>query len=283
MIAVAVIVLRQLASEAALPFQGPAVGVVEVRGVIKDSEEVVEALKRFRRSDRIGAVVLRIDSPGGAVAPSQEIYSEVARLREAKSVIASLGSLAASGGYYVASPCNSIVANPGTLTGSIGVIMAVRNVEELAHWAGVQEKVIKSGPYKDIANPMRSLRPEEEAILQGAVDDVHAQFVADVAAGREMTEASIRKLADGRMYSGAQALELGLVDYLGGYEEALRIAADAAGIEGEPRTVWARTESWPWWADWLARVVGLRADDWMSTGLPEGLLFLYLGRDLEFR
>ena len=282
-IAGAVVVLRYLASEAVLPFQGQAVGVVEVRGVIRDAEDVVAALKRFRTSERIGAVVLRVDSPGGAVAPAQEIYSEVARLGETKSVVASLGSMAASGGYYVASASHSIVANPGTLTGSIGVIMAVRSVEELAHRAGIKETVVKSGPYKDMANPLRSLEPEEEAILQGAVNDVHAQFVAAVAAGRHMTEEDVRKLADGRLYSGAQALEIGLVDYLGSYEEALRIAADAAGIEGEPRTIRARTERWPWWADLLGRVVGVRVSDWLSGGMPGGLLFLYPGGDIDFR
>ena len=130
---------------------------------------------------------------------------------------------------------------------------------------------------------MRSLEPEEEAILQEAVDDVHAQFVADVAAGRQMTEEAVRKLADGRLYSGAQALEFGLVDYLGGYEEALRIAADAAGIEGEPRTIRAQTERWPWWADLLGRAVGVRVGEWVSSGLPEGLLFLHPGRDIELR
>lgn len=283
LITAAVVVVRHLADEAALPFQGPAVGVVEVRGVIMDAEDVVAALKRYRTSDSIGAVVLRVDSPGGAVAPAQEIYREITRLRDAKSVVASLGNLAASGGYYIASACTSIVANPGTLTGSIGVIMAVRNVEELVEWAGVKETVVKSGPYKDIANPLRTIEPEEEAILQGMVNEVHGQFVAHVAAGRRMEEAAVRKLADGRLYSGARALELGMVDHLGGYEEAVRIAADAAGIEGEPRTVRARAKRWPWWADWLGQVVGFQAREWANARLPEGLLFLYLGRTLEFR
>ena len=282
-IAAALIVLRHFAEEAALPFQAPAVGVVDVRGLITNSDDVVSALERFRTSETIGAVVLRVDSPGGAVAPAQEIYGELARLREAKSVVASLGSLAASGGYYIASACNSIVANPGTLTGSIGVIMAVHNLEELANWAGIRETVIKSGPYKDIANPLRRLKPEEQALLQNMVDEVHSQFVADVAAGRHMTEEEVRKLADGRLYSGAQAREIGLVDHLGGYEEALRIAADAAGIEGEPRTIWARTRSWPWWVDLLGRMAGPGTGDWVNPGLPDGLLILYLGRDVEFR
>jgi protease-4 len=274
----AVATFRYLASEAVLPFQGPAIGLVEVHGVITDGTDIVEALKKFRSTERIGAVVLRVDSPGGAVAPSQEIYSEVGRVREKKPIVASLGNLAASGGYYIASACDPIVANPGTLTGSIGVIMAVRNIGDLARWAGITETVIKSGPYKDIASPMRPLTPEEEAILQSTVDDVHAQFVTAVATARGMPEADVRRLADGRLYSGAQAHELGMVDQLGGYEDAIEVAARAAGIEGEPRVVRARTGGGPWWAEWVGRVTGLSAAGWMTRALPDGLHYLYLGR-----
>ena len=189
----AVMLLRRLASDAVLPFQAPGIGIVEVRGVIAEADDVVETLKDFGESASVAAVVLRVESPGGAVGPSQEIYSAIGRLREKKPVVASLGSLAASGGYYVASACKPIVANPGTLTGSIGVIMAVRNVRALADWAGVKETVIKSAPYKDIANPLREMTPEEQAILQRMVDDVHGQFVGAVAAGRGMNEAVVRQ------------------------------------------------------------------------------------------
>jgi len=276
-------VLRHLAGEAALPFQGPAVGVVDVRGVIGRSDDIVEALKRFSSSERIGAVVLRIDSPGGAVAPSQEIYSAIGRVREKKPVIASLGNLAASGGYYVASACDPIVANPGTVTGSIGVIMAVRSIQGLADWAGIKETVIKSGPYKDITSPMRPLTPEDRAILQQMVDDVYGQFVEAVASGRDMSEGTVRELADGRVYSGAQALRLGMVDQLGGYEDAVRLAATAAGIEGEPRTVHARTERRPWWAELTGRLLGFGPQSWVGATLPDGLFFLYQGHGLELR
>jgi protease-4 len=274
--------LRHLANQAALPFQAPAVGVVDVRGVIADAEDVVAALKQFRKSDGVAAVVLRVESPGGAVAPAQEIHSELTRLRETKPVVASLGNLAASGGYYIASACKPIVANPGTLTGSIGVIMAVRNVEDLMRWAGVKETVIKSGPYKDIANPLRSLEPEEQEILQRMVDDVHSQFVAAVAGSRSMPEAMVRELADGRLYSGAQAHDVGLVDELGGFDDAVTIAARAAGIEGEPRTVRMSTQRF-WWLDWLGGMIGAAARRWASADLPEGLLYLYLGRGVELQ
>jgi protease-4 len=275
--------LRHLASEAALPFQGPAVGVVDVRGVIGRSDDIVATLKRFRSSDRIGAVVIRIDSPGGAVAPSQEIYAAIGRVREEKPVIASLGNLAASGAYYVASACDPVVANPGTVTGSIGVIMAVRNIQGLANWAGITETIIKSGPYKDITSPMRPLTPEDKAILQEMVDDVYGQFVEAVATGRDLGEDTVRELADGRVYSGAQAMRLGMVDQLGGYEDAVEIAATAAGIEGEPRTVHARTERKPWWAELTGRLLGFHAQDWGGSTLPDGLFFLYQGHGLELR
>lgn len=279
----ALLVLRRLANQAALPFQSPGVGIVDVRGVITESDDIVETLKRFRNSKSIAAVVMRVESPGGAVGPAQEIYRAVRKLRESKPVVASLGNLAASGGYYIASACHPIVANPGTVTGSIGVIMSVRNVAELVQWAGIRETVIKSVPYKDIANPMRDLVPEEQAILQRMVDDVHAQFVSAVAVGRGMPEAAVREVADGRLYSGAQALSAGLVDELGGYEDAVAIAARAAGVQGEPRTIRARPGRRVWWADWIGGVLGPNAPGWMVSRLPDGLQFLYLGGELEFR
>jgi protease-4 len=226
---------------------------------------------------------VRVESPGGAVGPAQEIYRAVRKLRESKPVVASLGNLAASGGYYVASACHPIVANPGTVTGSIGVIMSVRNVAELVEWAGIRETVIKSVPYKDMANPMRALTPEEQAILQRMVDDVHGQFVSAVAVGRGMPESTVREVADGRLYSGAQALSAGLVDELGGYEDAVAIAARAAGVQGEPRTIRARSGRRMWWADWIGGMLGVDARGWMPARLPDGLQFLYLGRELELR
>lgn len=283
LLAGAVLALRHLAGEAALPFQTPAIGVVEIRGVISESDDIVDTLKRFGEADGIGAVVIRVESPGGAVGPSQEIYDAVTRLRKKKPVVASLGSLAASGGYYVAAACKPIVANPGTLTGSIGVIMAVRNLEGLAGWVGVNETVIKSAPYKDIANPLRTVTPEEQTILQRMVDDVHGQFVHAVAQGRAMSEEAVRGVADGRLYSGAQARELGLVDELGGLEDAVALAAEAAGLEGEPRTVRGGGRRRLPWVDWLGSLFGWSRHELGLARLPAGPLFLYLGRELEVR
>ena len=175
------------------------------------------------------------------------------------------------------------MANPGTLTGSIGVIMSVRNVAELVEWAGIHETVIKSVPYKDIANPMRALTPEEQGILQRMVDDVHGQFVSAVAVGRGMPEATVREVADGRLYSGAQALNVGLVDELGGYEDAVAIAARAAGVQGEPRTIRVRPGRRMWWADWIGGAFGLKPSEWMVAPLPDGLQFLYLGAGTDLR
>src|SRR5256712_5705752 len=217
------------------PLYGNVVGVVELRGVIQDASDLVDALERFRTSDATVAVVLRIDSPGGAVAPSQEIYDEIWRVRERKPVIASLGNVAASGGYYVASAANRILADPGTITGSIGAIMSVPYYAPLADKIGFAEETVKSGRFKDTGHPLRHLNADERALLQGMVDDVLGQFVDAVARGRGMPPARVRALADGRIYSGSQALSQGLVDRLGGLDAATRLAWEDAHETGEPR------------------------------------------------
>src|SRR4051794_36914845 len=171
------------------------VGVVEVQGQISESRPVVGALKGFGRSPVIKAVVVRIESPGGGVAPSQEIYNAIRKLHEEKPVIASLGGLAASGGYYIASACDTIVANPGTLTGSIGVIMQLGNVQELLQKIGVQAEVLKAGEHKDMGSPVRPMTDAERGLFQQMLDSVHAQFISAVAAGRQMDESKVRELA----------------------------------------------------------------------------------------
>src|SRR5712691_1572927 len=191
---------------------GKTVAVVDVRGVISDAADTVDALDHLRQQDATIGVVVRIDSPGGAVAPSQEVYDAVWRLREKKPVIASLGNVAASGGYYVASAANAIYANPGTITGSIGAIMSVPQYATLAEKVGVTEEIVKSGRFKDTGHPLRPMTDDERALLQGMVDDVLAQFIDAVARGRGMDPGRVRELADGRVYSGAQARALGLVD-----------------------------------------------------------------------
>jgi protease IV len=250
---------------------GNAVGVVDVRGVIEDATDVIETLERFRRQDGTVAVVLRIDSPGGAVAPSQEIYDEVWRVREQKPVIASLGNVAASGGYYIASAANQIVADPGTITGSIGAIMSVPYYAPLADKIGFSEETVKSGRFKDTGHPLRKLSADERTLLQNMVDDVLGQFVEAVARGRNMPAARVRTLADGRIYSGTQAVASGLVDRLGGLQSAIRLAWQDAKQVGEPRVVRVRPRRLPWIFQLLGSTL---ADAPQSHG---GLFFLYRG------
>lgn len=226
---------------------GGKVGVVEVKGVISESDDVVEALKTFDKSPTVKAVVVRIESPGGGVAPSQEIYEAIRKLRKSKPVVASMGGVAASGGYYVASACDTIVANPGTLTGSIGVIMELGNVEGLLQKLGVQPEIIKAGAYKDMGSIVRPMTDSERALFQEMIDSVHTQFITAVAAGRGMNDDQVRALADGRIFSGEQAQGAGLVDQLGGFEDAVALAASKAGIEGEPHVTEARSRKEPWW------------------------------------
>jgi protease-4 len=258
---------------------GSSVGVLEVRGVIQDAADAVEALDRFRRQDNTVAVVLRIESPGGAVAPSQELYDAVWRLRESKPVIASLGNVAASGGYYVASAANRIYADPGTITGSIGAIMSIAQYATLADKVGVREEVVKSGRFKDTGHPLRPMDPEERALLQGMVDDVLGQFVDAVARGRKMEPARVRELADGRIYSGAQAKAVGLVDDLGGLADATRAAWEQGGQTGEPRVVRERMRRRPWWASLLSETVFDRIFE--PSAFSGGLMFLYQGPFVE--
>lgn len=218
---------------------GDRIALIRVEGVILDSQPTVEDLRRFSQNPSVKAIVLRIDSPGGGVVPSQEIYDEVRRIRAKnnKTVIASMGSVAASGGYYIAAATDRIVANPGTLTGSIGVIMETANVEGLLQKIGVEGVVIKSGKYKDVGSPLRKMSEEERALLQSVMDDVHKQFIEAVAEGRELELDAAQALADGRIFTGRQAKDAKLVDELGDLEAAIQLAADTAGIEGEPKVV----------------------------------------------
>lgn len=221
-----------------LPVGGERIGVVEVSGMLASSEPAVKQLKAFKDDDSIKAVILRVDSPGGAVAPSQEIHDEVARLAETKPVVVSMASVAASGGYYVSIPAQRILANPGTITGSIGVIMQVTNFQELYGKLGIKNQVVKSGEHKDLGSPLRPMTFEDRQILQGVIDDVYDQFVTAVSAGRKIPLEKVKRLADGRIFTGRQAKEAGLVDDLGGMQDAIRVAADLAGIVGEPKLVY---------------------------------------------
>lgn len=215
------------------------VALIRVEGVILDSQQTITELKRFADNPLVKAIVLRIDSPGGGVVPSQEIYDAVQRIRNKnnKAVIASMGTVAASGGYYIAAATDRIVANPGSLTGSIGVIMEMANVEGLLKKIGVEGVVVKSGKFKDVGSPLRKMTEEEKALLQSVMDDVHMQFIDAVAEGRALEVSTVQALADGRIFTGRQAKEAKLVDELGNLDDAIQLAADLAGIEGEPKVV----------------------------------------------
>lgn len=216
---------------------GEKVALVRIAGVIIDSTDVIDELREYGKDRSIKAIILRIDSPGGAVAPSQEIYEEIIKLKEKKKIVVSMGTVAASGGYYIAAPADKIVANPGTLTGSIGVIMEVPNVADLMKKIGVETQVIKSGEHKDIASIFKSLTPEERQILQSVLDDVHTQFITAVSDSRGMAFEEIKKLADGRVFTGKMAKEIGLVDELGNLQDAIMLAGKLTGIKGEPEVV----------------------------------------------
>ena len=220
---------------------GSRVAIVELEGIILDVDDIVRDLKSHRDNPLVRAVVLRINSPGGVVGPTQELVRAVQRLREAgKPVVASLGAVAASGGYYVAVAADSIYANPGTLTGSIGVIMQMANLENLMKKVGVEYVVIKAGQFKDVGNVSRPMTPEERRVLQALLDDVHRQFIDAVAEGRKLDRSRVVTFADGRVFSGAQAKTLGMIDELGGLEEALERAAKLAGLPSPPKVVQPR-------------------------------------------
>ena len=237
---------------------GEKVGLIRIEGVILDSTHIIDEIKKYSEDSSIKAVVLRVNSPGGAVAPAQEIYKEIIKLKKLKKVVVSLGALAASGGYYVACPADKIVANPGTLTGSIGVIMEIPNFEGLLKKIGVETQVIKSGKHKDIASPFKSMSPEERKILQSVLDDVHEQFIKAVSDSRGIEFEEIKKLADGRIFTGKKAKELGLVDALGNLEDAIKLAGQISGIKGEPQVV-TKKKKFSFW-------------DILSDGFPKELI-----------
>ena len=215
------------------------IALIRIEGVILDAQETLGELKKFSENPSVKAIVLRIDSPGGGGVPSQEIYDAVRRVRTKsnKAVIASMGSVAASGGYYIAAATDRIVANPGTLTGSIGVIMEMANVEGLLQKIGVEGVVVKSGKYKDVGSPLRKMSDEERGLLQTVMDDVHKQFIEAVAEGRSLEVPEVQALADGRIFTGRQAKAAKLVDELGNLDDAIQLAADVVGIEGEPKVI----------------------------------------------
>ncbi len=243
LIFVAIVVLSILFSlftkDSAISF-GDKVAVVPIKGIITDSEEINRTLIEYGERRDVKVIVVRIDSPGGAVGPAQEIYREIKRIREEnkKTVVASMGSVAASGGYYIAVATDRIVANPGTITGSIGVIVEFVNLEKLFEKIGIKGYVVKSGKFKDVGSPARKMSPEEKKLLQDVVDNIHRQFVEAVAEGRGLTIEEVEKIADGRIFSGLTANRLGLVDSLGNMGDAIKMGAELAGIKGKPSVIY---------------------------------------------
>lgn len=252
---------------------GDKIAVVRLEGMITEARGILESLDKKAKDPSVKALVIRVDSPGGAVAPTQEIFRALKFWRQSKKVVASLGSMATSGGYYVACASDRIVANPGTVTGSIGVVVQMASLEGLLEKLGVRGQVIKSGQHKDMGSIFRSLSEAEKSLLQEVVDDVHEQFVMDVAQSRHMEIEKVRKLADGRIFSGRQAKELGLVDELGGLQEAIREAARLAKIKGEPIVVEEPKERFSLWKLLLgeSRLESL----WGSVLSPHPIAFLF--------
>lgn len=219
------------------------VGIVELKGLIVSSEQILRHLTEFRNNPDVKSIVLRIDSPGGGVGAAQEIYQEVKRTNEIKPVVASMGSMGASGGYYAALGAADIMANPGTMTGSIGVIVKFPNLEGLFEKIGYKYEVIKSGPLKELGASNRPLSEQERQVMEGLIDNVYNQFVRDIAAARSMSRETILKLADGRIYTGEQAIEVGLIDSLGNFTDAITLAADIGGLDThDPRLIYPKID-----------------------------------------
>ena len=250
---------------------GDKVAVIDITGTISRTQTTIEQIHQYRDDQTIKAIVLRINSPGGSVAPVQEIYSELKKLE--KPIVASMGSTAASGGYYIAAIADEILANPGTLTGSIGVIMQFTKLKGLYEKVGLEQQVIKSGKFKDTGSPVRDMTDEERELLQVTLDDVHNQFIDAVFEGRQehLTREEIVTLADGRIFSGQQALEHKLVDQLGNLPDAIDRAGELGGIEGKPKVVRTKRKT-----SMLERVLGSTGKENLDRLLDNaGVTFRY--------
>jgi len=240
-IAIVVIVFIALYLVSSLSSSGDGkIGVIEIEGTITDMKEAMEDIVKFKEDDSIKGVILRINSPGGAVGPTQEIYSEIKKLKQSKKVYVSMGSVCASGGYYLAVTGDKVYASPSTITGSIGVIMQQTVVEDLMKKIGVEANTIKSGPLKDTGTPFRKMRDDERKYLQGVIDSIYEQFVNDVAEGRKLPIDQVKQLADGRIYTGLQAKETGLIDNIGTFYDVVDDMKKELGIRGKPSLVYGK-------------------------------------------
>ncbi len=279
-------------------FGGGGVGIVELKGVIMDSRKVVKRLEKMDEDKDVKAVVLRIDSPGGSVAPSQEIHEAVKRFK--KPIVVSMASVAASGGYYVAVGAKKIYANPGSITGSIGVIMEMANLEKLYEWAKIKRYAIKTGKFKGMGAEYKELTPEERALLQNMIDDVLVQFKTAVAEGRKMKMEEVDAVADGRIFSGSQAKKARLIDEVGTMQDAIDEAARMAQIKGKPRVIYPdkpRQRLLQYLLDdrdpedpevvsrglsgWVSQILGFSSDsrslEERVTGITPGVYYLWNG------
>jgi protease-4 len=256
---------------------GEKVGIVEIIGTINDSKKTLKELRDFAEAENIKAIVVRIDSPGGSVGPSQEIYDAITKLKDKKKVVVSMGSIAASGGFYIASAGQKVFANPGTLTGSIGVIFQLPNVTGVMKWAGLQMNVITAGKMKDSGSPFREMSAEEREYFEGVLADVHKQFIEAVAKGRGLKVEDVLPYADGRVFTGRQAKEWKLVDELGGIDDAVAEAGKLGGIKGEPKTEYPHHEK-----RLLKELLGGEDAESLFQGATQGVL-KELGMGLQYK
>ncbi|HOJ51824.1 MAG TPA: signal peptide peptidase SppA [Syntrophales bacterium] len=255
---------------------GNQVGVVLIEGILADSRDVLEQIKYFEEAEKIKAVVVRINSPGGGVVPSEEIYQAVRELRKKKKVVASMGAVAASGGYLVACGAERIMANPGTITGSISALMHFANIEELLKKVGVKSQVVKSGKFKDMGSPLREMTTEEKELLQLVVDDIFDHFLDIIVKERKIPKEKLKEMADGRIFTGRQAKALGLVDELGGLDEAVKLAAQSAGLKEKPETIYAPKKKVTLW-EFLLResFSSVTSEILKKEPFQTGLYFIY--------
>lgn len=253
------------------------IGVLQVQGVIENERLILKQIDELRLNEEVKAVVLRVDSPGGGVGPSQEIHAELVRLAQEKPLIVSLGSVAASGGYYIAVAGEHLFASPGTMTGSIGVIMHFADYQDLMHKVGIRTEVIKSGEYKDIGSTTRDMTENERKLLQQVADDVHDQFVQAISTGRDLTIENLTPLADGRIMTGRQALESGLVDELGTFFDAINHAAERVGLSERPDLFYPASEK----IGFIQRYLNLMINNYIGAQITPyrspGLYYLWPG------
>jgi protease-4 len=251
------------------------VGVVTVAGVITDARETVQQLEELGQDDSVRAVVVRIETPGGGVAPSQEIYGAVQELRKKKKVVASIGAIGASGGYLIACAADRIVANPGSITGSISAVMHLLNAEGLLSKIGLKPAVIKSGKYKDIGSPSREITPEERALLQALIDDMNDHFIDTIGGDRKMSREKVKAIADGRIFSGRQAKQVGLIDELGDMNQAIALAGAISGMKGKPEAVYVGKKK-AFWDVVFKNSLSALVSEWKSQeARSAGAYYLY--------